>query len=179
MMRPWIPPSALQVFGAIIALLMIASCQREVQGIPSDSGDVIDKYLVGRIGATSEAGAVFCDFEPLAPMIQRGSSYDVYLWALCQEYFIRDGGLQEGTGSSLPIALTLEQRGSGCVVKQGRIPGEVAQSQELVREYFPEPAWAGIEPRTDEEVEAYNARVQRLVSQVEAEAMADLLKPAQ
>ena len=64
-------------------------------------------------------------------------------------------------------------------MKQGRIPGEVAQSQELVRKYFPEAAWAGIEPRTDQEVEEYNARVQRLKAQVEAEAMADLFKPAQ
>ena len=177
MKRPLFPPGSLRTVGTIIVLLMIASCRRDALGIPPDSSYVIDKYLVSRIGATSQGGTVFCDFEPLTPMIQSGSGYDVYLWVLCQEYFIHDARLQEGMGLSLPIALTLEWRGSGYVVQEGRIPGEVAQSEELVREYFPRAAWAEIEPQSDQEVEGYNARVERLQTRVEGLAIARFFDP--
>jgi len=157
--------------GALFLLLSVASCRGEMAGIPAGSSEAIRAYLVQRNSVTSKGGEVFCAFEPLAEMRRCGDKNDVYLWVLCQEYYLDGEAIQEGTGSSLPMPLTLEARGSTYTVLESRVPGEVAQSTELVHEYFPRSAWRKIIPQTAQDSEEHNARVERLQSQVHDQAV--------
>ena len=163
------PPT---VFAISIGVLLLCSCHPEQRTIPAGSSEVISAYLVERVGEASFGGQVFCAYEPLADSREVGGHVDVYLWVLCQEYYLSGQALEAGTGSSLPIALSLEANGDTYAIVEHRIPGEISLTEELVRAYFPHSAWRTIMPESQQEVITHNARAERLEALARERALA-------
>ena len=154
------------------SLVMLASCQTEHLAMPLGSSEAVSTYVLERVGLTSNEGQAFCAYEPLADMHEAGGPVDVYLWVLCQEYYLNGETLELGTGTSMPVVLALEHTGGTYSVVADTIQGEVSPSKELVRAYFPPSAWASVMPNSDQEVVEFNARIDRLESRVREQALA-------
>jgi len=140
------------------------------KGAPPGTSQTIQNYLVEKIGVTSSGGKVFCAYEPLADMDEKGNRIYLYVWVLCQEYYLNQQGLEKGTGSSLPVAITMERKGDSYTIVEHKIPGEVALAPEKVQAYFPPTAWPKIMPSTDQETTEYNNRAKKLENETETKA---------
>lgn len=159
-----------RALGALF-LLLLASCKGVILGVPDASDEIIEAYLIQRIATTSESGPVFCAYEAIAPMRQLRDGVEVFLWVVCQEYYLESNMVEEGTGISLPMSLTLAENESVFAVLGSRVPGEISQSEELVHQYFPRSAWRKIFPITAHDLEEYNARIERLEAELYQQAV--------
>jgi hypothetical protein len=119
---------------------------------PSDIEDpmiaeVIHLALTDRIGIASFGGEPFCSYELLMPLhTDVNGTIKVYLQVLCQEYYENNGDLQSGTGISIPVALTLEEREEGWSVEH-QTP-EAGNWGPSLREIFPSQSWPRISDPT-------------------------------
>lgn len=123
--------------------------------------DVTKNYLVEKLGETGFGGRPFCAYKVM-DIERNGDDINEYVYAGCQEYYLKDGQLTKGTGLSLPVALLVRKQGSGYAVISHRIPGDGAQFSRDVEKIFPK--------RTHEEI--YSAGLNYQAWQVEAEAAA-------
>lgn len=156
----------------IFVLCSLVACQRDHVRIPPGSSEAITPYLVKRVGFTSIGGQVFCAYEPLADINRRGDQVEIYLWVLCQEYTWHGESLEAGSGTSLPVVLTLAQSNGTYQVVADSIHGEVGPSEEQVRASYPRSAWASILPKSEQEIIEFNARIARLESLLLEQALA-------
>jgi len=154
-----------------IALVVLASCQPDHSALPSGSSEAVSAYVVDRVGLTSSGGQAFCAYEPLADMRNSGAEAEVYLWVLCEEFYLEGETLHAGTATSLPLVLTLRRDDGSYRVVADSIHGEVAPSEEQVRALFPPPAWASILPQTDQDAANFNDLVDRLEREVREQAV--------
>ena len=156
----WITLAACQVSGPATGPLAVSG-----HAIPPES---IRAYLVASLGISAYGGEVFCAYEPLDA--QQGLEGRLYLWVLCQEYGVRQGVIQPGSGISLPVVLLVQVQGGSPVFMGHRAPGDGAAYGPDVRMLFPSSTWHQIAPQDETDIRGYNARAERLERQTEMQA---------
>jgi hypothetical protein len=84
----------------------------------------------------------------------------VYIWTLCNEFFVESGILQKGSGISVPVALTLEERPEGWNVEINRpVTGNWGPS---IKAIFPLETWKLLFASEPSEIEYRNALLEPL-----------------
>jgi hypothetical protein len=132
--------------------------------------DQIRSYLAASIGISAFGGEVFCAYEPLDA--RQGQQGRLYLWALCQEYFVEDGELRAGSGVSLPVVLFVQEANDRLAIVRHRMPRDGAAYGSDVRSLFPASVWDQVMPQGKDEILAYNGRSERLERETETQARA-------
>jgi hypothetical protein len=128
----------------IPVVLVISGCrstrvelnERQKQ-IANESAPAIDDYLAQNIGGAGFGGRVFCAHEVL-DVEGSGESVKEYVFAVCQEYDVRGGGLREGTGAAMPVALQLGMRDQAYQVISYQTPEDSPRYEGDVKRMFPE-----------------------------------------
>jgi hypothetical protein len=116
------------------------------------SPDEISAYLAGKIGSASFGGRVFCAHQLL------GSDADhLYLLALCEEYYPKDGMLELGTGISVPVVLVLGHSDGRDSITGHVLPVDGEGYGSSIKANFPENTWRFIFSSTTEDIVSYNA----------------------
>jgi hypothetical protein len=71
----------------------------------------IKTYLEQHISETGFGGKPFCEYDVLG-IEQNGEQFHTYIYAICQEYYLKGQDLTKGTGLALPIALLMQKDGT-------------------------------------------------------------------
>lgn len=133
----------------------------------SDPLAPVEGYLVEKIGSTAFGGKVFCSYDILEAGV-RIDGADIYVWALCGEYYLEDGMLNLGSASSLPVALYLESDArKGFTVTSHAVPLDGIEYMSSIRQIFPLQA---IDKMCEEKPDCYNERANRLENSIEEKA---------
>ena len=134
---------------SFILVILLVGCQPEKQdsGSISASGSIpqvenIEDYLVTNIGISAFDGQVFCAYEPLNA--QQGAEGEIYLWALCLEYYLEQESLVPGSGISVPVALRIQEKNGHHEVIDHLVPRDGTYYGPDVRAIFPPSAWSQI-----------------------------------
>jgi hypothetical protein len=156
-----------------VFIIVLVGCQTvnpgdgsiSISGLPANT--ILD-YLVVNIGISTFGGKVFCAYEPLNA--QQETNRKIYLWVLCQEYYVEEGALIAGTGISVPVALLYQEQNGTYKIVDYRVPRDGIYYGPDVREVFPPSSWFQIMPRNKNEIDSYNNRVRELEQETEREA---------
>jgi hypothetical protein len=128
----------------------------------------VEGYLVENIGIASFSGQVFCSYEVLDTK-QEEAQVDMYVWAMCQEYYLEGRSLVMGTGSSLPVALHLQGLDGGYRLASYEVPKDGIGYWPSIQAIFPALA---IERMCEGDTDCYNGRAERLERESEQKAKA-------
>ena len=126
----------------------------------------MESYLTGQVGHAYFFGKVFCAYDVLAVDV-RPDRADVYVWALCGEYYLDKNALTLGTASSLPVALHLLGENGRYMVTGHEVPGEGMDYGTSIQKIFPAGA---IEKMCMTNPDCYNERAERLEKAIEQHA---------
>ncbi|HEV7472515.1 MAG TPA: hypothetical protein VGN90_00605 [Pyrinomonadaceae bacterium] len=137
------------------------SLSPEQQQLAAQMKDVTKKYLVEKLGGTGFGGKAFCAYKVL-DIEQTGADVNEYVYAVCQEYYDKNGVLTKGTGSGLPVALLLHKQADGYQVVSHRVPGDGSRYSRDVEQIFPK--------RTHAEIFAAGSDYTSWKEEVESEA---------
>jgi hypothetical protein len=158
----------------LFILITLMGCQSQVTQAPSAttlarfaSLQPVKDYLSTKVATQGFGGKSFCAYDVLGATTT-GQTTTLYLWALCQEYYHANQGLQQGTGSSFPISVTLNTAPMPAQVTSHRRPRDGALYAEDIPVIFPEYVRAKLQV---EGTRYGNQRVQKL--QAEAAAAAE------
>ncbi len=147
----------------IIILLFTTSCLAQPSAnLPTDPflNESITTYLVEEVGINGFGGEVFCAFEYLDS--NKDADGNIFIWALCQEYYLAGDSITEGSGTSLPVALQTQSANGQVVIIGHRVPGDGSYYGPDVREIFPRSTWSQIMPKKGEGLNQYNLRASEL-----------------
>jgi hypothetical protein len=114
----------------LLPIFICIGCQSEI-GIDRDRADlerfssspIIKDYLTQKVASESYGGKAYCAYEVLDAEKSGASGERLYLWAVCQEYYRKNQKLEEGSGSSIPIALTIRTENEKIEVLSHQVPG--------------------------------------------------------
>jgi hypothetical protein len=104
--------------------------------IADASEAAIDSYLAANVGMSGFGGKLFCAHEVL-DVESRGERASEYVFAICQEYSVRNGNLREGTGVGIPVAVEMERREQAYQVVAHQVPGDSPGYADDVKRIFP------------------------------------------
>lgn len=102
----------------------------------------IQAVMLERFGDANFGGRPFCSFLLFAPpQADASGTISLYLEYLCQEYYLVNGILEEGSGGAQPVALRMAKRTGGWEVLECWTPqrGNWGPS---IRAVFPPETWA-------------------------------------
>ncbi|KAF0109348.1 MAG: hypothetical protein FD146_392 [Anaerolineaceae bacterium] len=151
-----------KTFILVLILALLAACTPT----SPDYRAPVESYLVENIGQANFGGKVFCAYDVLEADL-RTDDADVYVWALCAEYYLEDGALTMGTASSLPVALHLQESNGQYVVTGHEIPGDGSQYWPDIQKFFSAEA---IQNMCETDADCCNERAARLENAVEEKA---------
>jgi hypothetical protein len=151
-----------KIFILVLALALLAACTPK----SPDYLAPVESYLIEHVGEANSGGIVFCAYDVLGADL-RADAADVYVWALCAEYYLEDGALTMGTASSLPVALTMQKSNGQYVVTGHAVPGDGTEYWPGIQRLFPAEA---IKAMCEGEPDCYNERAGRLEKAVEEKA---------
>lgn len=118
----------------------------------------VQDYLVKHIVQANFGGRVFCAYDVLgADMLSDRA--DVYVWALCAEYYREGEILTMGTASSLPVAMHMQISSGGYQMVSSEVPEDGIGYGASLQRIFPE---AAIERMCHDNADCYNERANRL-----------------
>lgn len=146
----------------VLILALLAACT-------PDSPDIlalVENTLVENIGQASFDGKVFCSYDVLGTEAW-ADGMDVYVWALCGEYYLDNGVLTLGTASSLPVAIHMQKAGRVYEVVSCEIPSDGMDYMPSIQRIF---TAAAIQKMCHENPDCYNERAQRLQNAIEQKA---------
>ncbi len=123
---------------------------------------VIKDYLPKNIISPSFGGKVFCADDWLGSESKNENIY-VYAWVVCSEYYLTEGKIEEGTGTSLPVVLTAVKSNSGYQINELKKPNDGIHYAESIKNIFPKHIQEKI---LNTNVNEYNKLVDDLSSQV-------------
>ena len=125
----------------------------------------IQDYLQNHIESPSYEGKMFCSYE-LFGTESKGSRKYIYLWALCMEYYVKNGVLMQGTGVSMPVALISVHSRSGDKIKEHQKPVDGEGYGDSIRKIFPKKYHKAIFAESKE----YNRRADSLLKDTDRQA---------
>jgi hypothetical protein len=123
---------------------------------PLYSSPAIENYLDRRVGSKGFGGTVYCAYDILDSEGER-----FYLWTVCQEYYLKNGKLEAGTGGSFPVALTVRQDGDKIEVRGYQKPRDGSLYSADLKAIFSQKALAAANSISNDRI----ARLQNLVKQ--------------
>jgi hypothetical protein len=157
----------------LMVVILLAGCcpAKQDDGSATIIKDVllvenIDGYLAKNVGTSGFGGKVFCAYEPLNAQAEG----KIYLWVLCEEYYLEQGALMPGSGASLPVALLVQESNGRYEISGLLVPRDGTGYGIDVRAIFPPSAWSQIMSQSKDEMERYNERAARLEEQTEMKA---------
>ncbi|MBS3752724.1 MAG: hypothetical protein KGY46_04970 [Anaerolineales bacterium] len=133
------------------------------------SNEEISNYIKLNIGKTSFGGEAFCAFTPLNN--DRGRDGFIYLWVLCEEYYIDDGNLQRGTGLSTPVSLELLEIDEKYEIIDHFSPRDGSYYPPDVKQIFPENTWNRIHKSNQGDIYKSNYRIHQLENDIQKQVM--------
>lgn len=92
----------------------------------------IENYLDTHIITANFGGKVFCSYEFFWALGIEDRT-EAYVWALCEEYYLKDGALVQGTGTSLPVALVFKNS----VIIEHKVPRDGSLNSQDIKTIFP------------------------------------------
>ncbi|MBD2576824.1 hypothetical protein [Oscillatoria sp. FACHB-1406] len=153
---------------AAIAFLIVAGCTSPKERDFSEYSQLpaIKTYLSDRVCSKGFGGKTYAAYEVLGTETE-GNTEQLYLWVLCQEFYQKNGKLEQGTGSSSPVRLTVARSPQEFKVLSHQQPRSGTLYAEDLQKMFPERI---IKSWNSQGTEAQNIRVKKLQDEVEAEA---------
>jgi hypothetical protein len=134
--------------------------------IPQVEG--IESYLVDHLGVPAWDGKVFCLFANLnADQVSEGY---VYLWALCLQYHMEGTKPVIGAGTSVPVALQVQQESNDWIIVDYLVPRDGSFFGTDVHNVFPKRTWDQILPGSRKEIDQKNNLVEDLKKDIELKA---------
>lgn len=143
-------------------VLSLAACKPA----SSDYLTPVEEYLAENIQDAYFGGVIFCAYDLLDAQARAGNA-DVYVWALCGEYTLEGETVVMQSGTSVPVALHLQESGRGYVVVGHEMPGDGTDYWPSIQRIFPPQA---IERMCLSDIPCYNERAERLQREVEQKA---------
>jgi hypothetical protein len=126
----------------------------------------IKDYLSAKVASTGFGGKAYCAYDVLSAEA-KGNTHNLYLWVLCQEYYRNGQGLQQGTGSSFPMVLTLPKPPIDPSKIRHQRPRDGAFYLEDMQAIFPESVRSQL---ASESTTVHNQRVKRLQKETQNDA---------
>lgn len=125
----------LKLFLILAVFAMIVSCgNTKTQQSPSQSdNDAIQKYLDEKMMQPGFGGTVFSAYE-----ILKKTDDKIFLWAYLQEYYKKDNKLQQGSGWSVPVALSVENTTDGLKINNHEVPHDGESYANDIKRIFPD-----------------------------------------
>lgn len=172
------------LFLCLIAMLgMLAGCQVPGQTAratvsPSEvpvPNDYLDEYLANQLLHASSGGSVICVHDTLGSE-REGDAVELYLWALCEEFYCDQQGLEQGSGVSLPVAVEATRQDSGAWSLAHKTPRDGSDHGQDVSAIFPRRILSKIAPGSAEEITEFNRRVASLQESITMAAQARSMK---
>jgi hypothetical protein len=153
----------------IFIALICAGCQNEI-GLNQNKIDLqkfsslqpIKDYLQQKVASKGFNGKVYCEYDVLDAELTKVDR-QLYLWVVCQEYYRQDQKLTAGTGSSLPIAVTIRQENDMVDVISYRKPRDGSYYTVDLPVMFSKQALAIV---NNEKIEKKNQRVLRMQNRI-------------
>ena len=108
----------------------------KIQEINESKKRVVKTYLEENIWKPNRNGKAFCAYEILGE--EDGSNIYQYLWVKCKEYYLENGKLREGGGTSLPVVLVLQKENNIYKVISHKVPRAGSLYREDIERLFPE-----------------------------------------
>jgi hypothetical protein len=166
----WIP-IVLVLFAAVSCTTSDRDKVASTSGMLADElcRDVVVSYLEANVGSAAFDGHVICAFQVLGSAKGAGQQ-ELYLWTLCQEFYLKAGDLQEGSGVSAPIALTVDMHTDGCRPVDHRMPRDGSLYAQDIRDLFPLSVRAQMQIQ---DTRRHSQRVEALQEQVYEKARAN------
>jgi hypothetical protein len=90
---------------------------------------------------------------------QENAKVDIYVWALCEEYYLVGAALETGTASSLPVALHLQSLDREYRLQSYEVPKDGMGYGPGIQAIFPPIA---IKRMCEGDAVCYNGRAERL-----------------
>jgi hypothetical protein len=122
--------------GALSLLLIFTGCQPKNQtpegSSTADDQNVIEKYLDEKVMQPGFGGRIFS-----AHQIFTSETDKIYLWALLQEYYKKDGQTLTGTGCSVPMVLNIRRENGKMIILNHSTPGDGDRYAADIRKMFP------------------------------------------
>lgn len=116
-----------------------ATDKQKNEGIEMNDKDdmetVITDFLSKNIGEAGYHGQVFSAYTILGQ--QEGRVMRMYIWALCQEYYLDNGRLGEGSTISLPVALDIQKSGANYKITDYKVPRDGTYYTDDLYRIFP------------------------------------------
>jgi hypothetical protein len=106
------------------------------QQLAADLKNPTKNYLVEKFGQAGFGGKSFCAFKVL-DVEQGGQDIHEYVFAACQEFYLKGAELTRGTALGLPVALLLRKESDGYKVISHEAPGDGGQFSRDVERIFP------------------------------------------
>jgi hypothetical protein len=97
----------------------------------------IRQYLESHLESPNTGGKMFCAYELYGSEMKKNSKH-LFLWAVCAEYYVKDGVLRYGAAVSVPVVLIAEQTTGGEVIKAHKKPVDGEGYGASIREIFPQ-----------------------------------------
>ncbi len=146
---------------AVIVMFLAACAPVQPAYLEGVEGD-----LVAAVGQSNFGGKIFCAYDLLGSR-GREEEMEVFVWALCREYFLAGQELTSGTASSLPVALHLKKSGDGYALTGFDIPQDGTGFMPSIQAAFPA---AAIRRMCLTDAECYNGRANRLEQEIRQRA---------
>ena len=137
---------------------------------PTIQIEELKSYLAVNVGAVAFGGKVFCAYNVLGTQ-QQEEITTLYLWTLCQEFYQEQQQLRKGTGVSVPVSVTLENKGDSRQIIEYTIPRDGSYYGEDIKAIFPQSVWPKISPQSNQEIDEFNNYISILEASTEQEAM--------
>jgi hypothetical protein len=150
------------ISAVLAALVFLSACT----AYPSECHPLVMNTLVENIISPAFGGKVFCAYD-LLNLTEKKERMHVYVWAMCEEYYLDNGTLTMGTGASLPVAVHLSYSGSIYLLESKQIPSDGTFYGSSLRDIFP---LGAIRKMCQENYECYNERSARLQAAVKQQA---------
>ncbi len=159
------------ILTGLLLFLLCAGCGR----MSPDPLINVNELLANKIVVEANfGGQVFCAHDVLALEMQEDGA-DVYVWALCGEYYLENGLPVLGTAGSLPVALHLVRGGETYALASYELPLDGTGYGASIEEIFPAEAirkmCEGQPAGYDEQrIACFNERAERLEADIEQQA---------
>ena len=143
--------SSVRALGVLLAVLIVTSaggCDRgfrifandqltpKEQELAAELKGPTNTYLEQKLGEKGFGGKTFCAHKVFG-IDQSGDQIHTYIYAVCQEYYLKGQDLTKGTGLALPAALFVQKNGAQYRVVSHETPGDGARFSADVERLFP------------------------------------------
>lgn len=156
----------------IVAVPIFFNCQAKKENVKKNSfktitlEDAVQNYLENNFRNPQRGGKVFCAFDVFGTEKINGKT-SVFLWTLCQEFYLEDDKLKFGASVSLPLVLLSKMSKQGYKIVGHREPTDGAGHSQSIKRIFPKKYLKNIHP----EGNGYNERTHRLSAEAKTRAM--------